>query len=132
MEELLNKSTQTLLCEFWDFSEKTEELLKKLDVSVKLPIDIKKFAKKLGLRIEDDVGLIPFSERHYGYINQNTIIIRPNLRYKEKMWAIAKAIANFLIYEKGLLISNPFLVGYNPDDFYLDALTILILFPISL
>ncbi len=135
MEDLLNKSTQTLLCEFWDFSEKTEELLKQLDVSVKLPIDIQNFAKKLGLSIED-ANLIPFSERHYGYINQNTITIKANLIYKEKRWVIAKSIASFLIHEnkvkEGLLIANPFLVSYKPAEFYLDSLAMLILFPISL
>lgn len=38
MQDFLNKSMETLLCEFWDFSKKTEELLQQFNMMTKLPI----------------------------------------------------------------------------------------------
>lgn len=142
MNDYLNKSKEILLSEYWDFSNNTERLFEQYDVTLRLPIDIEKVAKTLGFCIKellkDDEKFSPF----YAYVNQEHIILRKGLSYKEKRWAIAKAIA-IPIAIKSCLVSddeinhqiyvpNPLLVSPNVDEFYTDALATLLLLPISL
>lgn len=134
MKNFLNENIETLLCEFWDFSEKTEKWLRKFNIALRLPIDIQDFAKRLGIRIE--LTKTPsFSENYIAYAARNTIILKANLSYKEQRWVIAKALANFFLYEYGIkefLIPNQLLVSSNHYEFFSDTIAILLLFPISI
>lgn len=134
MKDFLNKNAEALLCEFWDFSEKTEKLLEQLGIKVSLPINIREVARKLGFDISYNV----FSDEEnpvFATSTPKTINLRLHLTHKEERWAIAKAVSYFLINSGSQEIihtCNPFFVSCNIDEFYLDAFAILLLLPISL
>lgn len=131
MKNLQNKSVEDLLGELWDFSEKTEKLLDQFG-ETRLPIGIKDIAIELGFDIETE----ELGERDYGVVAHKTILVNRKLKYKEQRWVIAKAVAHFLNVSKQkeevVSIPNPFFISNNLDEFYSDALAMLLLLPISI
>ncbi len=136
MKDFLNEKEGTLLSEFWDFSKDVERLLEQFSIAPKFPIDIEKMAKELGFCIKESIEYGEEFSSFYAYASQNFIVFRKNLMYKEKRWIIAKVVTAFLINNgeiKNIInIPDPFFINNNVDEFYSDALAILLLLPIFL
>lgn len=126
MNNLLNEH-ETILCEYWEFSNKMEKILHDIE-EVRLPIDMTLVARKLGFNV---ISYKETSNELYGYVKEKEIRVSSNLFYKKQRWTIAKAIAMHHLGKSGDIV-NPFLVNYDIDTVTADSLAILIVLPISL
>ncbi len=131
MNDLLDQFN--MLNEYWDFSNRMEKVLhdvyKENLEKLVLPIDIKFVAENLGFDIYR--SNLSFPSQVYGWLQEKTISLSPNITYKEQQWVVAQGIA---MHHLGLggAINNPFFIKNNIDTVSVDIMSILLLLPIFL